>query len=154
MNLTELEKAYLAGLFDGEGHIGYYSYQFSAKITNTSPRIMMWLQERVKLGRIFDKFCGKTPPKNVQPTWEWRITTKADTVMFLATIRPYSIIKVDQIDLMLALAAYEGDTSAYKTYRKGGRNVRLPLPENIINMRNETEIKLKALKRSSSQIIM
>lgn len=105
MNLTETEKAYLAGLFDGEGHIGYYknttgygNFNLMVTITNTDHRVMKWLKDKLTIGKISPK--QKTHNK---PAWTWQIRNSHDAFEFLQIILPYLVIKKDQADLLLSL---------------------------------------------------
>lgn len=58
LNLTETEKAYLAGLFDGEGCIGLYCEQGSnyfatyLYLVNSDFRAARWLMDKVPYGQI------------------------------------------------------------------------------------------------------
>lgn len=135
MNLTETEKAYLAGLFDGEGTIGYYCklkvgyHTASLAIYNTDARVMTWIKERIDFGGIYLNKGGK------HKAWQWQLNSKAQIQEFLTAIRPYLVIKADQVDLLFSLWNAEEKTRA-------GRK----LSGEVLQMRADTELKLKSLK--------
>lgn len=113
--LTEFDKAYIAGFFDGEGCIGYYNaskairkrpgyFHSSVGVCNTDPRVVIWIQEVTGLGR---SSIIKLKGGNRKPAYQWQIGKKADVITFLATIRPYLKVKGDQVDVLLAHLATE-----------------------------------------------
>ena len=101
--MTELEKAYLAGLFDGEGCIGYYRnrkrYAPVVSISNTDARIIAWLHAR--LGGVIEP-GSKKRPSHWKCLWEWRLRSKNQIIAFLSEIRPFLRIKGEQADLLLS----------------------------------------------------
>lgn len=107
MSLTETEKAYLAGLFDGEGGVGVYEtkieglvskYVCNVGISNTKECIMEWLVS--KLGGSITTSKGKKINHNT--SYLWRLTTRDDMRLFIRAILPYSIIKKNELELMYA----------------------------------------------------
>ncbi len=139
INLTETEKAYLAGIFDGEGNIGYYkangSHAIYVQITNTDSRVISWLVSRIDYGYV------KTRKRHVnrKPVWEWLIRNRDNAIEFLNTIKPYLVIKLDQVDLLLSLMNDErllrGDKKKFQS-----------LSPEIIERRISVETQMKALK--------
>ena len=114
--MTELDKAYLAGIFDGEGCVGYYNatptsskrpaYHHAAVIiTMTDPRIIQWVKEITGLGKVSSSI--KTKPRRT--AYSWCIGKKTDVIAFLSIIRPYLKLKGDQVDVLLAHFALEAD---------------------------------------------
>jgi len=104
-SLTEVDKAYLAGLFDGEGTIGYYSFrgrhEATVMITNTDPRIMSWLMNHIGYGNVHSAKAAYHRRKHV--VHHWRISNRPRVFDFLVAISPYLIIKKDQAELLLNL---------------------------------------------------
>lgn len=109
--LTTVECAYLAGLFDGEGCVGYYkrkgsrskySFLSTVMISQSAARLMTWLRETIGFGTIYSR-PGK---KNIE--YHWETNKKADVVEFLAAIRPYLILKGEQVDILLDHLRAEG----------------------------------------------
>ena len=109
--LTEAEKAYLAGIFDGEGCVGYYkrkgsrtkySYVSVVMVTQSDARLMTWLRDKIVFGTIYSR-PGK---KHVE--FHWETNKKAHVCEFLETIRPYLILKGEQVDILLNHFQQEG----------------------------------------------
>lgn len=146
MNLTEGEKGYLAGLFDGEGTIGYY-YKTALKyhvmqcaISNSSPEIMDWLKNKIPFGSIAITNNKKCKYIN----WSWICNSKLQVIEFLTTIRPYLIFKLKQVDLLLSLWNAEKEIGC-----KSG----VKLSKETIEFRNSISKQLKSLKTSSYESI-
>ena len=107
---TDLQAAYIAGLFDGEGYANMVtsngsSYsQPSIVIGNTVRKPLDWLAERIECSRVDDR--GHSNP---QPQWKpffaWRMSCKRHSYQFLRAIRPYLQIKESRADEMLAALA-------------------------------------------------
>ena len=111
LNLTETEKAYLAGLFDGEGCVGYYKrkgrrakhcYMSLIAISQSDMRLMLWLQERIPFGSVY----GKRGKKAFE--YKWETNKRADVYTFLLTIQPYLVLKKEQVDVLLRHLEKEG----------------------------------------------
>jgi hypothetical protein len=80
------ELAYIAGLFDGEGHLGFQSDRYSVEIANTNREVMDWL---LRLG-------GKVRKSSREPhqdCYHWRVHAQLDVHALLEALRPYLIIK-------------------------------------------------------------
>lgn len=112
---------YVAGLFDGEGwcriqtpgmnpdgiqisgsHKRHFpSYQVIAGIAMTYKPIMTLLLERFDGILYGDDHYRRKDPKN-RTIYRWHVTSRK-AYTFLSAIRPYSIIKLDQIELCLEL---------------------------------------------------
>lgn len=139
--LTEPEKAYLAGLFDGEGTVGYYNFrdrhESTVMITSTDPRVMTWIQEKVGYGNICTIRNSYHRRKHV--VHHWRISNKPRVKDFLEAVVPYLIIKKDQAELMLALWAIEGQK-------------RLHITHEVKVRRDTVMMELKSLKTSSLEL--
>ncbi len=111
INLTETEKAYLAGIFDGEGCVGYYkrkgnrskySYVALAMIGQSDIRLMNWLQSKLGFGTV------TSSPGKINVEYHWAINKKTVVYEFLSAIRPYLLLKADQVDALLELMRREG----------------------------------------------
>ena len=107
MILTEAEKGYLAGLFDGEGCIGYYCrytkripyHSASLHICMTDRRAPEWILNKVGYGHI--SFCKKSG--NRRSVYSWQLCNKPQIQEILRAIRPYLMVKADQVDLLFTL---------------------------------------------------
>lgn len=137
--MTVAEIAYTAGLFDGEGTIGYY-YKTSSgihipqlAIYNTDIRVMRWIKDKFGVGGIYLNKFGKNQG------WQWQLNSRAQINAFLRMIRPYLIIKADQVDLLFSLwDAERGICGSGKRLSKA-----------TLALRVETEAKLKQLKTAN-----
>ena len=108
--LSDVEKAYLAGIFDGEGCISvyqakhrtkqsdkiYYSEQLSVLIGNTDVRLIEWLHAKIPEGTIETKRPGKLSRK---VGYIWKLST-IPGAFFCYEIFPSLIIKRDEAELV------------------------------------------------------
>lgn len=98
---TSEATAWAAGFFDGEGSVGVYktgkSWLTPCSVGNTDRASLEFLQERWG-GTIYDNPVQKGCHL---PCWKWVCTDTA----FLRAIRPYLLIKGDQVDLYLEFRA-------------------------------------------------
>lgn len=144
--LTETDKAYIAGIFDGEGCIGYYNANPnkegtpychpSVNVTNTDKEVIMWLQEIIGVGRsaVIKFKDGKR-----RTAYQWQLAKKQQVQEFLEVIRPYLKVKAAQVDVLLDLFTQE---IGY-VQRHGSVS-----PE-VATLRLKTVEKLKLLKRAA-----
>ena len=147
VNLTEVDKAYIAGFFDGEGCLGYYNatlingkrpayFHASVSICNTDPRVIHWLSEVTGMGRSnITRFADKKR----RVAYQWQIGRKADVVQFLTAIRVYLKVKGDQVDVLLA--HLEAETMYVKKHGS--------VTPTIVESRQQIADKLKIMKRMS-----
>lgn len=102
--LSDMEAAWLAGLFDGEGTIvptkGKKMRDIRMNITNTHLPLLERVLEVTATGRIFDHSKYRTNPKHSR-VWHWNCYgTNAREL--LRQIRPYLIVKAKKADLALS----------------------------------------------------
>lgn len=110
--LPETAKAYLAGFFDGEGTVGVYEswvvsrgvrrpiWIYQAQIANTSLRSLERILSLVG-GSVAQKSKGKA---NWKQGYVWRMCG-TDAACFMRVIRPYTVIKSQEIDEALRFRA-------------------------------------------------
>lgn len=102
--LTETEKAYIAGIIDGEGAIFITKQsqrQFSPriKIANTNKNIIDFLHEKIpKSSKVFLRKRNNSKHK---PVWEFSIRSFKVIEELLKQVSPYLIIKTKQAELIL-----------------------------------------------------
>lgn len=105
--LTEVEKAYAAGLFDGEGSVqlpypkntnGARYHKLQVSLTSTDFRVLVWLKERFG-GNVME--AGYIPHRGRKLCNRWACANGIAEA-FLVAIRPYLIIKAEQADIGLA----------------------------------------------------
>ena len=144
MNLTETEKAYIAGLFDGEGSIGYYQrgdgkFIPDMRITNTDFNLKQWLEKRLPFGsyKVYKRAGRKV-------NWEWEIRGKALIADVCHLILPFLVVKKPQVCLLLDLLDAE---------QEAGCKAGIKTPDNIYQLRVDVIQKLKDLKDASTLVI-
>lgn len=107
--IIEADYIYAAGFIDGEGHIGimkmtgnsninqmYPSYTLLVQIYNTNLEVLEWFQR--KFGGKFYEVMSLQPNRKDQ--WYWKLTSKS-ACEFLKLIRPYCIVKREQVKLAI-----------------------------------------------------
>lgn len=140
--ITPCQLAYAAGLFDGEGTVGIYEtknrarngdptvgWHYEVQIANTDIRVIAWLLEIVG-GSSAKKSRSK---EHWRQGYVWRLTG-GNAAEFMGAIRPFTIIKSEQIDL------------AMKWRADHFRATRRQTPEQLAAKRETAEL-LKRLKR-------
>ncbi len=111
--MTEIEKAYIAGIIDGEGSIGLWRHRKNetatpnVSVANNSLELLQWIKFRVG-GTIISKKKRKTH-HNYSYAWSVR---QDRAIRLLNEIKEFLIIKKKQAELI---------TSEYKsvTHRAG-----------------------------------
>ncbi|GAH70913.1 unnamed protein product [marine sediment metagenome] len=113
-NLTEMEKAYIAGFFDGEGYFGVRTIykndrpvhaKSTINIGNTNKEIIYWLASKINFG----KWKTKTPyiyhPKSQKASTAYTLSICGcfRVEPFLKAILPYLRIKKDLVIKLLEL---------------------------------------------------
>lgn len=103
--LTNEQKAYIAGIIDGEGSIfirksnqdNYYS---TVSVTNTSLALFDWLIETTGFKGYLKKNKETSPERRRtrRQSWTWRLSSARETVQLLEAIRVHLVIKQDQAD--------------------------------------------------------
>lgn len=91
--------AYLAGLIDGEGHIGQAKGKkcgpnnWFVRIQMTDKIVIDWLMEHVG-GRTYDvPYSDKRDDCKRKPTWCWYVARRSDVIAVLQAAIPYLVIK-------------------------------------------------------------
>jgi len=101
--LDEVKKAYLAGLFDGEGSISIRKYRerghlnIMVSVTNTDPDAIMSFS-RLAEGRMVKEDRTK---RGWKPVFRFIVSTYDSIVKFLEALLPYLKIKKRQAERML-----------------------------------------------------
>lgn len=110
-DLEEVEKAYIAGMIDGEGCISVIpsgkTIAQTIYVANTNIDLIFWLYETTGIGSIADCGRGRGYSDNWKPVYKW-IMWADDIREFLPEILPYLVIKQEQAKLMLESLAIIG----------------------------------------------
>ena len=113
-SISDVEKAYLAGILDGEGSIGISRYQHPQSkvphyvtyfsIANTSEELMEWLEEKIfKKISIKRKIKPRKSGFGKKPCYQITIGTKK-VYLLLKTILPYLVIKKKRAEKVIEFA--------------------------------------------------
>lgn len=101
MTNDNLKLAYIAGIFDGEGHCSLQKkptgYSVHVNIRNTNRSILHVMQKLLELGYVGSGNSGHVTRKDCFQLW----FPIEHTIKFLKAIQPYVIIKSQQIALVL-----------------------------------------------------
>jgi hypothetical protein len=143
MKLTDLEIGYLAGLFDGEGCVGYYKrsahgtpyHSASLHICLTDQIVTDWIMDRVGYGKV--SRCLK--PDGRRTAYSWQLCNRHQIREVLEVIRPLLLVKATQVDVLLSLWQME------EKLPQGPNHV----DANLIALRQNTANTIKQLKTES-----
>lgn len=94
-DVLETDIAWLAGLFDGEGHIG------CLPTIRSGLQVIIQMKDKATLDRVYRLAGGNIQNPRPQGIWRWVISSNLDALSFLKLIAPFSVTKKDQIDLVL-----------------------------------------------------
>ena len=119
----DLDIAYIAGLFDGEGSVGIYASSngrntVSGSSTYWACRLSIVGTYRPMIEAIYNYYCfgsfktqkrqaignsprGKFDHKLAKQGWRWSVTKREEIALVLRTIRPFLIEKAEQADIVL-----------------------------------------------------
>lgn len=138
---TETEKAWGAGLFDGEGHIGvhlcnnpktgYAHWKLSVMVVNTHTPTMERFQALFGGRKRY-----RTNGKNARNIWSWRMG-EGQAAAFLEMLMPYLFTKKEQAKMALEFR------ETYATSNRRGPGVWLP--EAVLEKRSALADSIKAL---------
>jgi hypothetical protein len=99
---TDVERAYAAGMVDGEGHIGMTPWKVSylpiVTVTNTDRRVIDWLASRW-VGSTIATHDPRIPAHKVRHNW--RLSGRR-AYAFLKEIEPYLLLKRGQSNIVFA----------------------------------------------------
>ena len=138
--LTSTEKAYIAGIIDGEGCIGIYRTGGGERkdaarlglrlaVGSTNRELLEWLQETTGVGSIcFHKACRS----NQKDSWNWQVRGR-QAVELLFSVCQYIRVKENQVVLACNFANTMGD---------GGRH---ELPNEVILERERIAVEMRRL---------
>lgn len=101
--------AYVAGIVDGEGCIGWYAhshcrtYYGIVRVVMTHEATIRALQTMMGVGKVYPRKMDKTNRKLV---WTWQVCAQADVLVLLKDILPWLITKRDKaLEVIAAISA-------------------------------------------------
>lgn len=105
--MKETDKAWLAGIIDGEGCISLFRrstyYVPSVKIANTNEKLINRCKEILEEVGIeyYIRYSDRGERKNAKPAWELVLESRPRVVAVLELILPYLVSKDEQAKLVL-----------------------------------------------------
>ena len=146
LDLLQVQIAYYAGLFDGEGSV-YIAKQYK-RSDGLCLVVSIAMTDTVALKSLVRDFggclstCGRMPkPSHHKQPYKWTVKSQK-AITFLRTIRPYTLVESEQIDV-----AFEFQNRIDTSELTRGRGYKLPVGEKSIRM--ELRVRLHELKKVS-----
>lgn len=105
--MLETDKAWLAGIIDGEGCISIFAranfFVPSVKIANTNELLINNCKRILEIGGIeyCVRFNDRGNRKNAKPSWELSLESRPRVIAVLNMVYPYLVSKKAQADLIL-----------------------------------------------------
>jgi hypothetical protein len=101
MPVSEVDMAYLAGIFDGEGSIirsrrSMECLQRSVQVGMTDREVVEWI------GQIGGTVTERHPPGKRKTMWMWRMAAHNDVIAFLTALLPYLRVKKAEAEKALS----------------------------------------------------
>ena len=115
--------AYMAGLFDGEGHVeykkrlvkqkkgknkAYKTWSIRCEMSMTDRGVMEWFHETIGFGTL-NKREAKLSWTGKKPQWRWRCSYR-DALKFAKLMWPYTQVKMHPLEQIID--HYEPDAQA------------------------------------------
>lgn len=130
--MTVAQKAYIAGIIDGEGCIylgqrsgsrymkpgSYRGYKGRVAVVMTSQKVIRWLHSVTGLGNVY---FSKNKNKSHRDTWGWRCDVN-DSVKLLNQISEFLVLKSEQCDLFLEISSIKSLSKRNKTHLPDRQN--------------------------------
>lgn len=129
------EKAYIAGIIDGEGSImltKFHSNQFPAPcvtITSTSYELLEWIKSKTGIGTI--KFKKNYNPEKHQDSFTYMVRYD-DAINLLKEIEPYLIINQKKLRAQLIINEYKSVTPGNGRYSAKSLKLKEEFYDNFI----------------------
>jgi len=119
--MTDTEKAYIAGIIDGEGSImltKFHNNQYPApciSISSTTIELLQWIKEKTKVGTIKSK--KNYNKDNHKDSYTYTVKYN-DAIELLKQIQPYLIIETKKKRAELILSKYKKVTPRNGRYNE------------------------------------
>ena len=113
-SLTIADVAYMAGLFDGEGHVeykkrlvkqkkeknkAYKTWSIRCEMSMTDRGVMEWFHETLNFGTL-NKREAKKSWTGKKPQWRWRCSYR-DALKFAKLMWPYAQVKLHPLEQII-----------------------------------------------------
>ena len=113
--MNETDRAYIAGLFDGEGHVQYKQYMRQRKhnikpyptcsirmeMAMTDKSILIWVCETLGVGTVTEKRYKTRYTKTWKKQWRWRCSHR-DAFYVSTLLWPFAHVKLEDIQKIIA----------------------------------------------------
>lgn len=133
-SLSAPERAYLAGLFDGEGCVLIKSSNFALtlSVSQAEPEdVLHHIKRSVGFGSIYELKYKKNP--KFRKCFQW-VCNAANAATFCEIIQPYSIVKKRQLDLAIR---YWNWSKQHKRDKSVGRE-RWEFQQEMVRLKNRS----------------
>ncbi len=144
--LTEMDKAYLAGLFDGEGcvHISRYqgknnrspTFTLHVMVSQCDENYLIYWMGKTGMGKIYIHHPQK---KEHRPGYCWTLPSRS-AAQFLETLLPLLMVKKEQAEIAIEFQ------KSYDQYIGGSGYI---VPRELIEHRESLRLLLKDKKKES-----
>tara|TARA_R100000742_G_C4195898_1_gene26508 strand:+ start:127 stop:552 length:426 start_codon:yes stop_codon:yes gene_type:complete len=112
--IPECDRAYIAGLFDGEGCVSYKQYnrkrknnkkayptwQIRLEIAMTDQSVLLWLNEVLGVGTVGEKRYKTKYTAGWKKQWRWRCSHR-DAFYVCCLIWPWTHVKLPEIQKII-----------------------------------------------------
>ena len=112
--IPECDRAYIAGLFDGEGCVSYKQYnrkrphnkkayptwQIRLEISMTDKSVLIWLNETLGVGTVGEKRYKTKYTVGWKKQWRWRCQFR-DAYQVARLIWPYVHVKMEGVQKII-----------------------------------------------------
>jgi len=95
-------RSYIAGFFEGEGHIAIMGTNPVIVLSQRNPKILKWIQSRLDVGSLRGK---QGPQRNC---YQLRIQKKEDKLKFIRSIFPYCKVLKEELRIVIQLCQLTG----------------------------------------------
>ncbi len=144
LTLTEIELAYLAGIFDGEGSIFIVKRAMGLRKTRHSLVVALGMCNEYIPNLFKGYFGGSVQPRvfldsKYQDSWQWKLYTR-EALNFLETLLPYLRVKKAEAELGIVF-----QKSLFPARWNGrGRQI----PEGVLAIREAQRLLMHSLKKA------
>ena len=111
--MNEIDRAYIAGLFDGEGSVSYYQrkekrkgkkkaynyWMIRCELSMTDQYVVEWMHKTLGFGTLTKRLPTKSwIGKKIQ--WRWRCSHR-DALIFAKLMWPYAQVKLHKLEQVM-----------------------------------------------------
>ncbi len=107
-HLKPTDRAYIAGILDGEGYLAVtrrkfpenrsgYAYRITVEVVSTDKPLLDWLKRTTGIGSVI---CKRKASGNWKQAWRWTCWSQ-QSVALLKQVKKYLLLKGKQADIML-----------------------------------------------------